>query len=520
MRSWGKSVVAALVMGVRCDAFPRSSQFSKSSSLNGKGADKVAHPNMRPPQSRYFDQRLRRRALLQMSTTDDKNQSSMNINDQPPTLLSISMLLIPVASVIFPGLLQLARSLPPNSSEQFAAVTALFVLNRAYLYWMGATIVGLAGVRGSNDALQLGSRVTDLTEELVYRPSFDRVAYQEMTDGSNHQEPMERPSLIRSLTDSGLEKSLDQVSSETQALILPLLVSFLLALSIFLLPFWSGAPQITDSSISPFGSEIRELLSKVLPTVNQVWNVGLLALFTRSEFRRLGFEIKYIPDSAVFEWGAAVLVTGLACLAQLWPAQNFVNISLAVLVARAIQLDSFQAVVGALSLLTLYDASSVFLIPAAGASEALVQHGGVLASSTMNLASESAASSSAMGSVAIQRLSSATFQPGLLVTKIGNSLGGSLGLGDAVFPSLLANFAKRFDESKTAQDDRLSLFTVSMIGYLLGCVACEFAPLISTSGLPALVFIVPFMLGSVVLASAISGELEELVKFDPKNEKI
>jgi hypothetical protein len=518
MRSWEKTAVAVLVMGIRCDAFSLSGRFVKLAVLNVKGADETWYGLEHP---RICTHRLRKRALLKMST-DDENQS-IPTGGQSAMVLPISMLLIPVASGLLPGLLQLARSFPPNSSEQFAAVTALFVTNRAYLYWMAATIVALAGMRGSKDTLQLGSRVTDLTEELLYRPALDkntREKRSEAADGSIDQEPIEKPSLIRSLTDSGLEESLDQISSETQALILPLLVSFLLALSIFLLPFWSGAPSIPDDGISPFNSDIRDLLSKILPTISQVWNVGLLALFTRSEVRRLGFELKYIPDSPVFEWVAAVSITGLACFAQLWPAQNFVNMSLAILVARAIQLDSFKAVVGALGLLTLYDVSSVLLIPAAGASEILVGHSDILASSSMELASESAASASAMGSVAIQKLTSGTFQPGLLVTKVGNSLGGGLGLGDAVFPSLLANFVKRFDESRNAQDDRLSLFAVSMVGYLLGCFACEFAPLISTSGLPALVFIVPFMLGSVVLASAISGELEELVGFDPKNEEI
>ena len=125
-----------------------------------------------------------------------------------------------------------------------------------------------------------------------------------------------------------------------------------------------------------------------------------------------------------------------------------------------------------------------------------------------------------MGSVAIQKLTSATFQPGLLVTKIGNNLGGSLGLGDAVFPSLLATFVRRFDNEKSKmkkQEDRFSQFAVSIVGYLLGCLACEFAPLISTSGLPALVFIIPIMLGSVVLASAATGEIRDLVAFDPRS---
>jgi hypothetical protein len=124
----------------------------------------------------------------------------------------------------------------------------------------------------------------------------------------------------------------------------------------------------------------------------------------------------------------------------------------------------------------------------------------------------------------MQKLASGSFQPGLLVTKIGDRLGGALGLGDAVFPSLLVTFVRRFDleqKKNTNNDDdddeRLSLFAVSVGGYLLGCFACEFAPLLSTSGLPALVFIIPSMIGSVLVASAVSGELVDLWNFDPKS---
>ena len=331
--------------------------------------------------------------------------------------------------------------------------------------------------------------------------------------------------MIQSLSDSGVQRSLDQVSTETQALILPLLVSFLLALSIFFLPFWSGAPSsvIGNTGQSSLHS-VQEFLSTIFPSISRAWNVGLLAIFTRSEVRRLGFELRWnIPDSAALEWVAAVAITSLACFVQIWPAQNFVNMALAVLVSRVIQLDSFVAIVGALSLLTLYDVTSVFLIPAAGASEIMLEvqqnHAEALASSSLDLALDPSVGRSAMGSVAMQKLTSGTFTPGLLTTKIGDSLGGALGLGDAVFPSLMASFAKRFDSSQaTNSDTKISIFAVCMVGYLLGCVACEFAPLISTSGLPALLFIIPCMLCSVLLGSAMSDQLQQLIAYNPKDD--
>lgn len=430
------------------------------------------------------------------------------------------MFLLPVASIIFPGLLQLAKSFPPNSSEQFAAITALFVSNRVYIYSMSATIVGLAAIRGSQDSARLGGRIVDLTEELLYRPTLDVQTKDSSTDSAD---TTEKPTLIQSLSDSGVEDSLNEVSTETQALVLPLLVSFLLALSVFLVPFFNDtAPTAIDESIA---SEVQDLIQTVLPVLTQGWNTILLLLFTRSEIRRSANELSF-ETPAIAEWGLASGITGLACFAKLWQAQNFVNMALAILVARVIQLDQFGAVVGALGLLTLYDATSVFLIPAAGASEMdlmATDHSTVFqAMSPFLLSSEPTAASSAMGSVAIQKLTSGAFQPGLLVTKIGDRLGGSLGLGDAVFPSVLAGFVKRFDnqqmDSGVSGSKRASLFAASMVGYFVGCFACEFAPLLSKSGLPALLFIIPAMLLTAVGTASITGELDDLIKFDPKQE--
>lgn len=428
--------------------------------------------------------------VLHSRATDDEAKDS-----QPPRILSLAMIGLPVTSLIFPALLQIARSVPPNSTEQLAAITALFVSNRTYLYLMAATTVGLAATRGAKDSPQLGRRILDLTEELLYRPSL-----QNSLDCSPELNP--KPGMIQTLSETGFEEALDEVSTETQAILLPLLVSLLLAFSVFLIPFWSGAPSLGDSAAA---SKAQDVLSTVLPSISQIWNLVLLTLFARAEVRRLGFELS-VPTSMAAEWAVAVTITGLASLASFWTAQNFLNMALAILVSRAIQLDSFMAVLGALSLLTLYDATSVFLLPAAGASDIMAPN-------------SDSGLGSVMGSVAMQKLTSSSFQPGLLVTKVGKSLGGALGLGDAVFPSLLASFVKRFDDATANENWRLRLFPVSMVGYLLGCLACEFSPLISDSGIPALVFIVPVMLMCVVVAAALDGALRELAMFKSNQEE-
>ena len=67
-----------------------------------------------------------------------------------------------------PVLVNFARSFPPNSTAQYAAVTLLIVSNRIYLYTLALTIVGLVATRGAtDDPLPLGQRLTQLTEELL-----------------------------------------------------------------------------------------------------------------------------------------------------------------------------------------------------------------------------------------------------------------------------------------------------------------------------------------------------------------
>eukprot|EP00980_Cylindrotheca_fusiformis_P018189 scaffold5887_cov122-Cylindrotheca_fusiformis.AAC.18 len=482
-------------------------------------------------------------------TSDDERGKGQQQYASGPKVFSWMMVGLPLLSFAFPQLLQLAKSLPPNSGEQLVVVSALFVGNRAYLYAMSATIVALAAWRGAMDSAKLGERITDLTEELLFRPSFAMVTTTEersssTTEGSKLPKDREKPAIIQSLSEStGFGKSLDEMPSESQALFLPVLVSSLLALSVFLLPLWNGPnPVIEDQlpSLTLF-SKLRDILATILPKISEVWNIGLLTLFTRSEVRRLFFELlpiastnKETDDSSIritCEWAIALGITLSAFLLQQWPAQNFVNMALAILVGRAVQLDRFYTIAAALSLLTVYDVASVFLIPAANAAAtaafdpsfipAATTTSTSLISDATTASSSGAAAGSAMGSVAIQKLTSGTFQPGLLTTRIGNSLGGSLGLGDAVFPSILANFARRYDlvheHDRHQEENRTSLFAVSMGSYLLGCFACEFAPTISSSGIPALVFIVPIMLGSVLISATVSGELEELLQFEPSN---
>ena len=134
--------------------------------------------------------------------------------------------------------------------------------------------------------------------------------------------------------------------------------------------------------------------------------------------------------------------------------------------------------------------------------------------------STSTAASSAMGAVAMSKVDdSSLWQPGLLEVRLRGRVTDLLGLGDAVFPSLLSTFALRFDSSRFDDTDIPYYFAASVAGYGVGCVACEFAPGIGSSGLPALLFIVPSMLISVFGLSLVRGELGEMFQYKPMVEE-
>jgi hypothetical protein len=477
------------------------------------------------------------RTSLGLSTNNEDDNDNDNDNDideeaSGESFVSRLFIAAPFLSVIFPILLVLALSFPERSSEQFAVVAVLFGANRLYLYLLSTIIVALAAFRGSRDDPRLGQRLVGLTEELLYSPSLEK------TETSDDQEEKSvdvdgtvkessafasSPALIQSLS-AELGDSLDTVSTETQAFILPLLVAASLASSVFFLQILGdGTPPTIPSEAFDLFSSFQEFL----PLLTKLYTFGLLTLFTRCQVRLLSFQLNLVKDKEWIHWLVGLGVAAVAYLG-VWPAQNVCNMALACLVARGIQITRFPAIVAALAALTVYDAASVlFFQPAFAASIDSITAAGTTilsdsAGSTLVAAGDTTGvASSAMGAVAMNKLTSAYFQPGLLVTRIGSNLGGALGLGDAVFPAILAIFAKRYDRG--VQNDvnapTISLFAASMVGYVVGCLACELVPSVSTSGVPALLLIAPSMLLSVAGVASIRGELDAVWNFDPAQEE-
>ncbi|KAH8061023.1 voltage-gated potassium channel [Aureococcus anophagefferens] len=115
-----------------------------------------------------------------------------------------------------------------------------------------------------------------------------------------------------------------------------------------------------------------------------------------------------------------------------------------------------------------------------------------------------------MGAVAASKVFGDAFVPGALTVRIGGRVSDVLGLGDCVFPALVAGFAKRYDAAGGAAAYFRRWLRV-------GCVACEFAPGINAGGVPALVVLLPAMIAAVLLAGAARGELPDLFAFAPED---
>lgn len=452
------------------------------------------------------------------------------------TVFSWLMIALPfIAPVIFPFLLGVARSYPSGSSDQITVLTALFASNRIYLYIMSTTIVGLVALRSAaNDSPSLGQRIVDVTEELLYSPPLTgsgnkrrrtSTSTQQDDQRKEQEDPQstttyQKSAMIQNLSDE-VGDSLDGVSSETQAIVLPALVVALFTTSFAFVKLLNVADGNTVDAVD--NEELANVLRTYGPVLSSLWNGLIITLFTRCEIRRLLLANNVAVGSndgkpAVDTWLPWVLGAAITALAfgGVWEAQNVVNMSLAILVARAIQINNLPAILGALSLLTLYDATTVLFLPANAADLVSDVSNQVVAAASAASSPdtlEQAGQSSAMGSVAINKLTASNFQPGLLVTKLEGRIGGALGLGDAVFPSLLATMARRFD---VEQNHSSSLFLASMVGYAAGCAACEVVPFISSTGVPALLFIVPFMVASTLVAALLQGNLQSFWEFDPE----
>ena len=323
----------------------------------------------------------------------------------------------------------------------------LLLVKRVFIYAMAAYVVAVGGARGGADPSALGTRLESLTREVL-------------------------PDSLAPTTDLAPLQKLDAVDETQQAALVPAAVAASLLLSLGLLALASSD-----------GGAVREAAASAT-SLAAVSTAGTLGIFTRAELQRAG-----APAATAL---AAVLVA-LAYLvpaAYVWPVQNVLCMCLAIATARALQFSNFAALCAAAAALVVYDVASVAAtLPLSTAAVGA------------KVTTSAAAAASPMGAVAVSRLSEG-FQPGLLQVRLGGRVSDVLGLGDAVFPALVAGFAKRYDLS---QKER-RLFPAALTGFGVGCLLCELSPGIDGRGLPALLYILPVMLLAVLATATVDGD--------------
>jgi presenilin-like A22 family membrane protease len=177
-----------------------------------------------------------------------------------------------------------------------------------------------------------------------------------------------------------------------------------------------------------------------------------------------------------------------------WPVQNGINICIAISVSRLLALGRLLPIMLALAALAAYD------VAFAGGSAAMAH--------ALDPAPTVAEAQSVMESVARSRLSGA-WQPGLIQVRVGGRLTDGLGLGDIVFPSLLAGWAARFDRRPHAGAD---LLPAVIGGYAVGCVLLEVAPAALSPA--ALSCLVPTTLTATMLRLAATGAIDDAFSWD------
>ena len=400
---------------------------------------------------------------------------------------------------IFAGVPLLSISLP--LLLQAKLIGPLLIAKRLYVYTLPATVVIIASLRGANDATGLGTRLIDLTREIL--PSYNAdFSLKDDTDNDQRFQELEL---------------LDEVDDSTQAIGLPLVVVSSLVTSLFFVLL----KQTDLSTVEAVNSmPFLETFQSFLPQLVTASNGFVLSLFARVELKRiLGNDTAAIGTSVVL-----TLLSYFGPAGWVWPIQNILCVCLAISVSRAIQITRLGPILLALMGLVLYDVASVGvqLINLGSAAMEVAASSGVSSETASTAASTSSAGASAMGAVALSKTNAGAWQPGLFQVRLRGIATDLLGLGDSVFPSLLSTFCLRFDQAKTQEGDDnesssgldLPTFPAAMLGFGAGCLACEFAPGIGESGLPALLFIVPAMLTSVGLTLLLSGQAGAFWAFD------
>ena len=420
----------------------------------------------------------------------------IELNDEPPISLqsyAIDFTLLPITFAgIIPLLLNDITDFNKSPSERQISILALLLTKRVAIYSFAYSAIKLCAKRSMSLSENLGERVLSINNEIF------------QAFGANYT------TLLEEQTAPTITQ-LNDIDGNTQALSLPIIVAGTLISSAIPIVIGSYLKQqiVLDNNNLQESAELIKSIISFLPVLSGIAGAIVCGLFARVEL--LAIPIFKDLDEKDRESLASILAILLILSCELFPPsiswifQNLANTAVAVSVARLIALPRLTYVAVALIGLACYDLIAVntqiltdggsSIMEAVAVAKSGIATTGTAASSTTTAAAVASTTSN------IISLPSKLWLPGLFQINVGGKPSDLLGVGDVVFPSMLASWAKRydlsFDSGNEDNDESSGLFGASLIGFVLGCLLCEV--LQTGQGQPALIYLVPSMFFTVTL---------------------
>lgn len=190
----------------------------------------------------------------------------------------------------------------------------------------------------------------------------------------------------------------------------------------------------------------------------------------------------FVPVSFVALWWVVARTASYA-----WILQDLFGVALLLTMQRSVRLPNIKIAAVLLSMAFLYDIYWVFL--------------------SGYFFKESVMIKVATGGSTGEAIPMLLKMPRLNDALAGYSL---LGLGDIALPGLFVSFVLRFDYMKRTRSVWASYYFISCVAYAMGLVLTYVGLAIMQSGQPALLYLVPCLLGSVFFVAWRRGEIGEL----------
>ena len=462
-----------------------------------------------------------------------KKENSIDVDSN---LAFTTMLGIPLATnLLIPYLLTEVTNFNKSPQERQWFILALLLSKRVAIYSFAGSCLDYCAKRSMNVKFGLGQRLLDINNEIF--GVFGKTYTEQIT--TDFQESYE---------------ALDELDGTTQAIALPILLGGFLLISflpIVLSSQLNNGMNGMNNNMNIDLTLVKEILLNIQPVLlnfSAISGAIVCILFARIELKSVlstaPFQIQNIinndddnnntddiHDSNVID--ILAIITSIALIGACevspnggwgWPLQNYANSFVAVAVARAASLPRLPWIILALIGLAAYDVTAVntqvltdggaSIMEAVARAKAGMDGVGTTADSSVDAVK-------AASTYAVTTANWRPWIPGLFEISVGGKASDLLGVGDVVFPAILAGWSRRFDadysetntNTNTNTNEEIDLkstglYTASILGFSIGCLACELFQ--TGSGQPALIFLVPSMLTTVGIQGARQGVLQEM----------